>query len=164
MDGRAPELQAVDEALEIPSPPPIIESAANFIGYCLDADHQTMTAYMRTLLHAGAKTARDAGCETGLVDLLDMEDAAMTERAAAIAAHYRDYCYSEVDGSLAMVSDAYACIAVFCLGAADMYSGDDLEVCRLVATAYADASQVLPGGPPKAFLSLVEEPRPEALA
>jgi hypothetical protein len=157
LDGRAPELLVVDEALGLPSPPPIIDSAANFIGHCFDSDHQTITAYMRMLFHAGAKTARDAGCETGLIDLLDMEDPETTERAAAIAELHRVHCYSETDSGLAMASDAYACIAVFCLGAADLYSGDDLEICRMVATAYARAAQILPG-------ELSEEHRSEVLA
>jgi 3-methyladenine DNA glycosylase/8-oxoguanine DNA glycosylase len=55
-----------------------------------------------------------------------------------------------------MASDAYACIAVFCLGEADLYSGDDLEICKIIATAYARASQVLPA-------ELAEEHRSEVL-
>jgi hypothetical protein len=159
LDGRTPEHLVVDEAdetLGFPSPPPIIDSAANFIGHCFDPDHQTMTVYMRMLLHAGAKTARDAGCETGLIDLLDMEDPETTERAAAVAEQHRLCCYSETDSGLGMASDAFACIAVFCLGAADLYSGDDLEICKIIATAYARASQVLPA-------ELAEEHRSEVL-
>lgn len=100
----------------------LIDNTSNSIGNFMHVE-AGRKATAKAILHASQRTIDDIGFKGQFLEMFDLNATATIRDAAVTAEKFADQLYTDIDPTMAMMSDAYSLVAVLCYGRLGKYSG-----------------------------------------